>query len=261
MFTHSFKADLRKIRFTGNPYAFIRLGDGERAICMGVAITPRTELWHYHGGDTAVSAAIKELVYKHEPGIKLGISCSCCDRKAAIWYRKNVATPAKDITFANLFVNSNYREFMSMIDRLGRNNYTLVACKSADITVPENALTDDYDPAETVKEMLLSTKPILVAAGPVKCKLILDYWRLAKNKQIVVDIGSTLDPIIHGKETRRYHSPDSPTASRVCTWLNPADYRLFGTNRLVMAARLRWENSRTVRRYPAGSKISTRQSP
>lgn len=217
-FNHDFRQDLEQVHFTGEPYALIRFGDGERAFCTGSPMTSSAERWHFDGKPSSLSQYVLRAATQHIPGINIGISCPCCDRPAAVWYREHAGTPPDQVTYANIFVNANYQRFMQKFGVLKRSDYVLVACRNGDITVPSNAINPPVCMDTVVKEMLRASKLILVAAGPVKCELILRYWEAAKDKQIVVDVGSALDPIIHGKGTRRYHTKGSPTSIRSCVW-------------------------------------------
>ena len=97
-------------------------------------------------------------------------------------------------------------------------NTVLVSCKNGDFTIPERATNPVWDYKPLLQELFKVDKTILIAAGPMKCGLIYDYWIQAPNKQIIVDIGSTLDWKIHGKPTRAYYDPNSIYGRRDCSW-------------------------------------------
>lgn len=216
-FTHDFKNDIAKIRFDGDPYALVRMGDGEFCIATGKHVVAN-EGWKYRGEDTPVKRGIIDVINSNVSGLYLGISCPCCNKEHHSWYLSHARMPAHRITYANLFVNNNYGAFMEKFKKLKRADYTLVSCKNGDIAVPENSVNVPFDWTDVVDEMCRSDKLILVAAGPAKCGMIYDYWMRAKCRQIVLDVGSTVDPIIHGKPTRCYHDPKSAHAKQVCRW-------------------------------------------
>ena len=69
-----------------------------------------------------------------------------------------------------------------------------------------------------------TSRPIFFAAGPLGKIAAVRYWKraaagLIDKPQAVIDIGSSLDPWIHGgAATRRYHRKASDTRDRVCWW-------------------------------------------
>ena len=219
-FVQNFRRDLKQIRFTGEPYALVRFGDGERAFCEHRPITAGAERWHYDGTDTATARKVLQTVTADEEELYIGISCPCCDASGHAWYMSTVRAPADRITYANIFVNGNYSTFKRKLDALPRDAYTLVSCKHGDITVPANCINPEFDYSDVVVAMQASNKPIFVAAGPIKCGIIYDYWTTthAKDRQIVLDVGSAMDSYIHGKPTRRYHIAGTPTSTRICRW-------------------------------------------
>lgn len=213
-FIQDFKQDFKQIYLKGDPYAFIRFGDGERAIAMRKPISSAVGEYDYAGDNNKTSKKIMEALTSNIPGLYIGISCPCCDLPAFNWYMSTVTAPKHQISYANLFVNSNYPSFQ----KLDLSNTVLVSCKNGDFSLPERAMNTEWDYEQLLQQLFKVDKPILVAAGPVKCGLILDYWKRAPNRQIIIDIGSALDLRIHGKPTRAYHTPGTNYASRTCRW-------------------------------------------
>ena len=217
-FTHDFSGDLSKIYTKGEPYALIRFGDGERAFCTKkpLKVTDNGQpMWSYDGTDTMTSRRVRRAITANIPGLYLGISCPCCDKKAYEWYMHTVTCPPTRLTYANIFVNANYAKFRT----LDLKDTVLVSCKNGDFTIPEDCLNPiewDYQPL--LKELLKVDKTILISMGPMKCGLIYDYWLQATNKQIILDVGSAMDWRIHGRPTRSYHTPGTTCSQRTCVW-------------------------------------------
>ena len=213
-FTHDFVKDFEQIRLTGDPYAFIRFGDGERAFAMRRPLKSGAGEYDYDGSPTQTSRNVMQAIRSNLPGLYLGISCPCCDPKAYVWYKTHKTCPEWQLTYANLFVNANYQRFL----KLDLSNTVLVSCKNGDFTVPEHATNPDWDYRPLLRELFKVDRPILIAAGPMKCGLIRDYWLQAPNKQIILDVGSSMDWRIHGRPTRQYQTPGTVYARRVCRW-------------------------------------------
>ena len=212
-FEQDFVRDLDKLDIRGKPFAFVRLGDGEAAMCAGRPV--RTgDGWSYDGTDTRFARKLRDLVQSDMAGLYVGISCRCCDPDGHRWYREHLRAPLWRVTFANLFVNANYSRFKALDWR----GTVLVSSQGGNFTVPRNAVNPEFDYSPLLQELFQADRPILVAAGPVGKLIIYDYWRLAPRRQTIIDIGSALDPLIYGRGTRGYHDPSSPTAKKVCIW-------------------------------------------
>jgi hypothetical protein len=148
-----------------------------------------------------------------DPDYYVGISDGCCDREAHDWFLERLRVPLRQVTFANIFVNGNYRRFRA----LDLSRTALVSSAGGEFTVPEHLINTDFDLDALVEQLLRVDRPILVAAGPASCVLIHKYWlRAGKNRQTIVDVGSALDEVIKGRRTRMYQVPGSPTADRIC---------------------------------------------
>ena len=71
-----------------------------------------------------------------------------------------------------------------------------------------------------VEQLCKETKTILVAAGPASNIIIHLYWTRCpvEKRRVICDIGSALDPWLHGRLTRGYHDPKHPNRKKVCVW-------------------------------------------
>ena len=87
----------------GDNITVLRYGDGDRAIMTGEKVVAQ-EGWSSEG-DSPLATALKNTLTLDNDNVFYGISCPCCDRPAYYWYSTHIKS--KNITFANLFVNSN----------------------------------------------------------------------------------------------------------------------------------------------------------
>jgi hypothetical protein len=179
-----------------------------------VPIAAGQDGWEYDGRRSPFSADLNAALTYAAPDYFVGISDGCCDLAARDWFLERVRVPLEQVTFANIFVNGNYKRFR----QLDLSGTALVASCGGDFSVPEDLINSDFDLDRLVEELLSVDRPILVAAGPASCVLIHKYWMSAKKKHAIVDIGSALDERIKGRKTRRYQEPGSPTADRICQW-------------------------------------------
>jgi SAM-dependent methyltransferase len=214
-FTQDFLRDFDQFDFHGRPFAFVRFGDGERSICRGIPLV-NCDGWSYDGAASRFAADLNASLTFVDPDYYIGISDGCCDREARDWFLERIRVPLEQVTFANIFVNGNYRRFR----KLDLSGTALVSSSGGDFTVPEHLINSDFDLDGLVDRLLAVDRTILVAAGPASCVLIHKYWLRADpgRRQTIVDIGSVLDEVIKGCKTRCYHYPGSPTANRICRW-------------------------------------------
>jgi len=213
-FTQDFVRDFEQFDFWSAPFAFVRFADGELAICQGRPIEAAQDGWSYDGRASQFADDLNAALTYAAPDYYVGISDGCCDRPARDWYLDRLNVPLEQVTFANIFVNGNYRRFR----KLDLSGTALVSCRGGDFTIPEDLINSDFGLDELVDRLLTVDRPIVVAAGPAACVLIHKYWLRPGQKQTIVDIGSALDEFIKGRRTRRYHDPTSPTANRICQW-------------------------------------------
>jgi 2-polyprenyl-3-methyl-5-hydroxy-6-metoxy-1,4-benzoquinol methylase len=212
-FTQGFVADFEQFDFFGPPFAFVRFGDGERAICLGRPIAAQ-DGWSFDGGQQDLSQALLDSLRYDAPDYYVGISDSCCDPEARRWYLEQIRVPGDQVTFANIFVNWNYRRFRQL-DLAGA---VTVGCAGTDFLVPEDVFHTPCDIDGLVQQLLGVDRPILVAAGPLSCILIHRYWQRATRKQVIVDVGSAIDERLKGTTTRNYQRRGTRTAELVCHW-------------------------------------------
>ncbi|HWB11545.1 MAG TPA: glycosyltransferase [Pirellulales bacterium] len=212
-FCQDFIRDFDQFDFWGAPFAFVRFGDGERAICMRKPVQAQ-DGWSYDGRATAFSAELNAALRCDLPGYYLGISDACCDAAAKEWYLQHVKVPLDRLTFANIFVNANYRRFQ----QIDTSDMVIVASEGGDYWVPEDLVNGNFDLDRLVERLLSVDRPILVSAGPASCVIIHKYWQRAAKKQVIVDVGSAIDEQTKGRKTRQYQVPGTRTAELCCMW-------------------------------------------
>jgi hypothetical protein len=212
-FSQNFVRDFDQFDFWGAPFAFVRFGDGERAICMGKPVQAQ-DGWSYDGQATAFAGELNASLRCDAPGYYLGISDACCDPAAKQWYLQHVNVPLERLTFANIFVNANYRRFQ----QVDTSDMVIVASEGGDYWVPEDVMKSNFDLDRLIERLLPVDRPILVSAGPASCIIVHKYWQRAVKKQVIVDVGSAIDERTKGRKTRQYQVPGTRTAELRCMW-------------------------------------------
>lgn len=251
-FSHNFAADLASIDwFSGQPFALVRFADGERSILERRQI-PTADGWRLPSESFRL-ALDKALTYPDgqlETGCyHVGISCPCCDAESHRWYLDKL--PAKQhsrLTFSNLFANANWETFLERCRNSPPRSVGWVGPYPVDALpkflypvawVPRNLVNDPLweQKIDRICDKMVhesSDGPLFVSAGPAAKIIIHRYWSRSRahiseysddaayprdfdHRHTVIDIGSALDPYIHGGPRRGYQTQKSEER-KVCVW-------------------------------------------
>lgn len=217
-------------------FMLLRYGDGERSIMLGKEVKAQEvkaqEGWVSPTGETNLGQALKNTLSKREKNVYYGISCPCCDSRAYLWYCQNIKS--HKITFANMFVNINYRRFINDFEKIKRDaivigNEVGVGRKIGNLNILKyysvgnqcqifwnneaKKLIDEIIEEYGEKNDLL----YVVSAGPLAEPILCALYENNPNN-CYVDFGSSIDRYIHKKDTRPYVNPNSIFGSRNC-WM------------------------------------------
>lgn len=218
----------------GENFALIRNGDGERGLMTAQPFSAQ-EGWKSGSKMTELGRALKESISVDDDRYIIGISCPCCDPAAYKWYLKNI--PGKNITFANLWVNSNYKRFFEDFSGLQRDavviaNYRARGKQIGNLNILDYfCVSDDCvefwnNEADRLINRILEkygqTENLLyvVSAGPMSGPIIM---RLFQNnpKNCYVDFGSSIDSFYWEKITRPYMRENTVYAQQKCRMPHP----------------------------------------
>ena len=231
----TFKKDLSELLErlrTRKPFAFSKYADGEYKILRNEQIT-NCDLWTFlpdtHKEEQQL--LMKSFQYA-SPDYIVGISCPCCQPEDHVqWMRENCKT--KNVTWANLFVNSNYdfflQEFIKEFQSWENDVFLFANEEGVSKKLPFNVT--EYFPInmKAWQEPFLSHwiniakdratncdgKLFLFCGGPLGNILA---YELHKHNPLntYIDIGSTLNPWIVGSN-RDYHKGAS-FRKQTCIW-------------------------------------------
>lgn len=226
-------AEIERALRDGEPFCFVRFNDGEFALLHGHTYKAASG-WKVQGS-RRVGKKRKELWIRdplfaslraNVPGYHIGISAPCCLPKLVLFYRREVQIPPVRATFASLFFNANYAKAMRLFRDF--DGLTVGSGKDCDYRIPADAVNKEWDIDALVDKLLEEAdKPILLAAGPSSCIIGHRYWERAIERQTqvegfrpqtILDIGATIDVVLHGHRTRIYHDAASPLRGHVCQW-------------------------------------------
>jgi hypothetical protein len=222
-------------------FAISRFGDGEYAIINNDKIDliskGNGEFKHDPASkdDEKYRKALIDSFKFKKKNYLVGIACQCCIGKEKFEsMAKDSGQNEENLTFANIFVNSNYPDFKSTLIPLLAKRKVIVVCNSKGKTkslpfkvqaafyVGTNAWKNDYNLITKIKQYISSNKlkdvVFVVAAGPfanVLCHQLFEY----NSDNTYIDIGSTLDPWLFGdKGKTRGYLRGADTLKKVCIW-------------------------------------------
>tara|TARA_R110000824_G_scaffold348025_4_gene534780 strand:- start:1759 stop:2466 length:708 start_codon:yes stop_codon:yes gene_type:complete len=235
MITDSFKNDfefiLNKVK-RRDSFSFSKYADGEYKILRNEKIT-NCDNWTFSPDihQTEQHYLKESFQYSHEDYF-VGVSCPCCQPPDHVnWMRENVGSD--NITWANLFVNSNYPTFVYemlqefstwegrkvlLANEVGKEKMMPIPI---DVYVPCNGqafLMPDL--SEHIKEMTVLAEQedkqlFLFSAGPLGNILAHKLHEVNPNNTYM-DIGSTMNPWIVG--TNRGYLQRPHHLLNTCTW-------------------------------------------
>lgn len=217
----------------GENFAFMRNADGELAIMEGRHVAAQEGNWSSPNHITKLGIAIYESLSLVAGNVYYAVSCPCCDRRAYYWYMSRIQN-RRNITFANLWINSNYPRFQVEFPKLRRDavliaNYRAEGKRIGNLNVLRHyKISDDCisfweDDAEQMINQIVTDfgdkKNILyvVSAGPMSGPIISALYK--KNPDnCYVDFGSSIDPYYRDGITRPYMKKGNVYAKRNC-WM------------------------------------------
>lgn len=228
MLTDSFRGDITylfdKLK-NKDKFAFSKYADGEYAILRNQTIT-NCDGWTF---DSQKHSHVHQQLLKsfqyQEEGYYVGISCPCCQPKNHIdWMRQSAQAP---LTWANIFVNSNYPFYLSkFIPEYSNHDIILFSRDDSKINnlpfkieehvpITRNAFIDNFDLIKSFPIQNYKEKLFLFCAGPLGNMLTQHFWAMNKNNTYL-DIGSTLNCYL--TEPNRDYLQGYPTSTKTCTW-------------------------------------------
>lgn len=233
MFTKNFKEDLKaifnRVDSGGKGFAFNRFADGEYHVLEGKPLQGWD--WSMKPEFSVTSSLLGNALSYEDDNYYYGVSCSCCDKEKYEYYKNKLSKVWHKVSYSNMFANGNYLDTLKWLSF--KRDIVLIANEKTNINnlpfhvsrfqpVKSNALEDfDKNPeAELSKYRWLlnynSKNLVLISAGPL-AKIILYRMFCIHPDNYYLDIGSVIDPFIHGN-TRIYHHHPS-WRSMICTGL------------------------------------------
>jgi hypothetical protein len=242
MMTQDFKGDFFEIMrmiVEADSMAFARAADGEANVLKNNTIGNKDGWLYKQDKNLIFRADLRRSMFCSDHGFIYGISCTCCDRVNHEYLLKLLKTDRSHMTFSNMWVNANFPLFMEhFFKTLKSSGKDIIICTNAKakiknietyfpvkafMPIPGNCVTyweEKRDYTRALLDLHGSTREssiFLFAAGPLSQILIHELWQI-NPRHIMLDIGSSMDPILFNRKSRDYHNISSNFSQRVCTW-------------------------------------------
>lgn len=247
-FTEEFYKFVEKIRL-GEPFAFSRFSDGElrilqnKKLVLGDSTITIGGHFNDHGWKRPVydqkefdpeqhgwvrDRLIECLSYK-KPNYYKGISCRCClsgahgqTSEEEFNYQLDLANAAagdEDVTWSNLFLNSNYPVFLEhFVPYFFNYDVYMVVNEHAkmdrvpfpvkkDFRVGNNCMVNDIGLIDTLKDYIktnnVKNSLFLISAATLTNFIVRELFEF-EDSNTYIDIGTTLQPFLQLPSDRRY---------------------------------------------------------
>lgn len=226
-----FDAEIEKLysRFLeGAPFCFSKYADGEWAIMTDNFLNNKEFEVNSKTPRLFKQKLIESIQFK-DPNYHIGTCCPCCNGDDAEKMRLFSGQNEANMTFANIFVNTNYKRYKETFLKSYENyDVHLVANLNSKIEnlpfkvekfypVGFNAWVDNYSLIEDIKQEKLSNKLFLFCAGPFGNMLAHQLYKNNKNN-IYLDIGSTLNPWLQSEGFKRDYYIGGYFSEKKCIW-------------------------------------------
>tara|TARA_Y100000114_G_C11762990_1_gene331014 strand:+ start:6475 stop:7209 length:735 start_codon:yes stop_codon:yes gene_type:complete len=197
-------------------FAFSKYADGELHIFANAPVN-NGEFWFNPQSDHFYRQKMIESIKYEDENYYVGISCPCCiGGSAAHQYMKSLSARREEkLTWANLFVNSNYDFYLKNIVPLYSDYEVYLVSNDASnldnlpfnvkkhFMIGKNAWVENYDLIDEISEFIkindIQNSLFLFCAGPFG-NLLSSRLHKANKSNTYLDIGSTLNPLLLGEE-------------------------------------------------------------
>jgi len=222
-------------------FSLVRFGDGEMLVINGDAIDLSEKCNGEHkytpgeASDEEFRQVLSESLTYQNKQYHVGLACRCCVGNE---HCDNLRAESKQsesaLTWANLFVNSNYPVFLNTTVEMFKGRTINVVChKKADINklkfavnkdfrVGANAWVKDYQSTldeieQYIEQNKITDQVFLFCAGVLSNMLIYQLTKLHP-ENTYIDLGSVFDDQMGLGQTRKYLKGSKKRLKKTCVW-------------------------------------------
>jgi hypothetical protein len=209
------------------PFALIRPADGEYHVLQNKTLT-NIDNWTFTKDSRLSSDLNNALEIASNKNCYFGIPCNCCNRQMARWYVDRYKLNPLYTTFANVFVNKNWKHWVNL---LKGNKVPFIyvgpyACPP-DFFMQQHIMISEFlvnhwdlSADHIINSMSTEVKKhknmvFLFSCGPIAKILIARSWA-EHPYNIYLDAGSSLDLFTKNSSNREYAIDGSPLSKLEC---------------------------------------------
>jgi hypothetical protein len=216
----SSKSDLEMFKekiHNRTPFAVIRPADGEHYVLNNQTIT-NCDHWTFNSGGKLHNDLKDAIHLAAKTSCYVGIPCECDNKSMAEWYYNTFKLHPLYTTFANIFVNANWKDYINFFTN-EKISFTFIGPKNNSspflienfVQIPEflvnewDTKADEY--TKLIEDLVVKSrnKIFLFSCGPIAKIFVARAWALHPYN-IYLDVGSSLDLFLKGATNRYYTS-------------------------------------------------------
>ncbi len=226
---------------TKDNFSLVRFGDGEMIVINGQSIdlSEKCNGEHKYNPASERDEEFRQilsdsLTFKNSQ-YYIGLPCRCCvGDKQCDNLRSQSQQDERNLTWANIFVNSNYPIFLQSTVKALQSRTTHIICHNKadlshltftiqkDFRVGANAWVNDYhssieEISQFIEEHNINNEVFIFCAGVLSNMLIYELTRRHSNNTYI-DAGSVFDDIMNLGKTRKYLKGSKKQLKKVCIW-------------------------------------------
>jgi len=215
----------------GEHFGIIRPSDGEFTILENNTLT-NCDHWTFTKNGILRDQLIESVKIK-KPNLFIGIPCNnCCIENMCVTYLKKYNVPVQQITYANLFCNSNWIPFTNFLKSYEKGFYLIApGTKECEFNIKERLQIDKFlvNNWDTIWEKETNrildyiknkeNELICFASGPLSKIWIPKCMEINPNN-VYLDIGSSLDYFTKGIDNARPYTYDPYFRNGCCSFVS-----------------------------------------
>lgn len=234
-FYQDFEYFIQLIKSNKN-FAYARYADGEVALMQGRYVDVnsqayRVDNWHAPNHITKVGEHLLKTLNHTEDTYYYAISSKTDNLSDYEFLSSRIKT--NKITFANLWINANYQKTKQFYESYDKSVYVICNVAAVKKLFPFNIKELFPFPNECVtyweewgndyiNQLIdyvrhLSNETFFISCGPVSEILIHELYTINPNNQYI-DVGSSIDEYVHGRQTRPYMNPNSSFSKEISSF-------------------------------------------
>lgn len=213
----------------GEHFGVIRPADGEFQVLCNNTLT-NCDNWTFKSGGV-LSQHLYSSVCTPMNNLYVGIPCdTCCNKEMCDTYKK-ILGDNKNITYANIFCNANWKDFIQFLKGYEKGFYLITSGTSdcQELPIKDRFIIDPYQVNrwdtewQTITQQILEyvkdkkNELICFSAGPLS-KIWIPLCMRFFPENIYLDVGSTLDTFVKGSSNRFYIYDTDNLSKQVCNF-------------------------------------------